>query len=498
MCTTEPKLDLAESSGTGTPDDASTATPNSGRRTVIDGGDVAEKRKRLRHQSHREESLNNSYQKDSFQKLRSSYHKNCLVGQESAPPKSFNKKNFDDIDKPGRDFLNSLDAKLRRLKEGDAIKLAGKTMKKAASVDNRPLFITTVKTGVFLEPPPELAALLGLKSYHTSSESSGSIGLGEDVLMYSFSSHPRVLNNNNRYPSKKNNTHLCKSKSLNVENSQARAEPRAKRDVTNNARNKKDEMPATIPYGNVMFDRRVVRGPLFHQHPIPTVGSESQAARQAEARRRAMARRKAQCQRTRNLYFRPLEATIGIQTDYFLDRPPSPIYVPTKTGIDASTQIYPGELFDFDTEVRPILEVLVGKTIEQSLIEVLEEEEVEAIREQQRAYKETRDAEKAEQLRLEEMERRKREEMEKRMFEQEEAMKIQQETEDRVAGAVLTTGYIADLLPSIVTSLKDSGYAVDDIKEGNSTVPHCLFKIRTDTRLFSPGGNPLRKIRGFF
>jgi hypothetical protein len=41
------------------------------------------------------------------------------------------------------------------------------------------------------------------------------------------------------------------------------------------------------------------------------------------------------------------------------------------------------ELFDFDTEVEPLLEVLVGKVLEQALCEVLEEEELEAMRQHQ-------------------------------------------------------------------------------------------------------------------
>jgi hypothetical protein len=64
------------------------------------------------------------------------------------------------------------------------------------------------------------------------------------------------------------------------------------------------------------------------------------------------------------------------------------------------------QLFDFDIEVKPILEVLVGKTIEQSLLEVMEEEELANLRQQQREYEEMRNAEKVEQQRLEEQERR--------------------------------------------------------------------------------------------
>ena len=68
------------------------------------------------------------------------------------------------------------------------------------------------------------------------------------------------------------------------------------------------------------------------------------------------------------------------------------------------------QLFDFDLEVKPILEVLVGKTVEQSLLEVMEEEELAALKEQQRIFEENRNAELVETQRLEEQERRNREE----------------------------------------------------------------------------------------
>ena len=64
------------------------------------------------------------------------------------------------------------------------------------------------------------------------------------------------------------------------------------------------------------------------------------------------------------------------------------------------------QLFDFDAEVKPVLEVLVGKTLEQSLLEVLEEEELADLRQQQRIYEQLRNAEMAEQQRLEEQDRR--------------------------------------------------------------------------------------------
>ena len=38
------------------------------------------------------------------------------------------------------------------------------------------------------------------------------------------------------------------------------------------------------------------------------------------------------------------EADAECQTDIFLDRPPTPLFVPTKSGIDVATQIMEGEV----------------------------------------------------------------------------------------------------------------------------------------------------------
>lgn len=69
-------------------------------------------------------------------------------------------------------------------------------------------------------------------------------------------------------------------------------------------------------------------------------------------------------------------AVIEAQTDEFLPEPPPEQYEPQKTGIDAHTQVEDGELFKFDYEVEPILDVLVNKTLEQSIMEVEEEFEL--------------------------------------------------------------------------------------------------------------------------
>ena len=54
--------------------------------------------------------------------------------------------------------------------------------------------------------------------------------------------------------------------------------------------------------------------------------------------------------------------------------------------------------------MKPMLEVLVGKTVEQALLEVMEEEELAMLRSDQLSYREIRNAELVEQQRLEEKE----------------------------------------------------------------------------------------------
>ncbi|XP_016837407.1 radial spoke head protein 3 homolog A isoform X1 [Nasonia vitripennis] len=408
------------------------------------------------------------------------------------------------------DFNEALSQKLRRIQEQELEDEQRRQAVRANYVQHPRPFITTVKTGEFLMPPPEVAVLLGIAPNLGSNNSDI-----DDIDGYcsrtkfrqqlvSLNRKPEVRHqmHNSRCPmalkatedfsalstarkSSKRDSHLT-STSLTP-----RALPK-KLDPIEGAKNmlpKPWDHPP--PFGNLMFDRRIVRGSMFAATPVLIDGELSQAARQAESRRRQAIRKRAQQQATKatlvrigtpppvpgrkhepvqtelfleELFEKPDESEVAVQTDYFLDRPATPPFCPPKKGEDASTQIEPGDLFDYDTEVQPILEVLVGKTIEQALIEVLEEEEIATLREQQRKFLELRAAEKAEQQRLEEQDRRLREEKDRRVKQHEEAIKTQQETEERVAAAVLLTGYIAELLPTVLESLKISGFLLDEIK----------------------------------
>ncbi|XP_032912568.1 radial spoke head protein 3 homolog [Catharus ustulatus] len=243
---------------------------------------------------------------------------------------------------------------------------------------------------------------------------------------------------------------------------------------------------------NIMIDPRVVRGNVLcvRHPPESTEPSTREVKRQRRAQKQGLARKLTQEQiRTgtpepvegrqhvsvqTELYLeeisdRVIEVDGECQTDEFLDRPPTPLFIPAKTGKDVATQIEEGELFDFDIEVKPILEVLVGKTVEQALLEVMEEEELAQLWSHQRAFAELRNAEFAELQRLEEQDRRIREEKERRRLEHLEKLHKQKETAEKIAARAFAQRYLADLIPSVFNNLHDSGFFYDPIERDIET-----------------------------
>lgn len=79
--------------------------------------------------------------------------------------------------------------------------------------------------------------------------------------------------------------------------------------------------------------------------------------------------------------------------DYYIDRPPTPEFKPLEKGKDVSTQIVDTELFDFEIEVVPVLQVLVGKTLDQARMELIEDSERKELQEHKKLFVKKRDAE---------------------------------------------------------------------------------------------------------
>ncbi|CAL8108888.1 unnamed protein product [Calicophoron daubneyi] len=240
-------------------------------------------------------------------------------------------------------------------------------------------------------------------------------------------------------------------------------------------------------YGNLMYDRRVIRGNTYALHILPAEAQTDpvELHRQIEHKRRAIARRRQKDEIRPSsplpldgrlhkpiqteLYLEALtdyieEGDNDCQTDAFLDRPPTPLYVAAKLGSDEETQILQGDLFDFMLEVQPVLEVLVGKTLEQALVEVLEEEELTNIREQQQIFEEIRQVDLVEVHRLIERDRRIREEKEKRKAERIITAAREQELADKVAAQAFARAYLSDLQNQVFTNLTENGYFYDPVE----------------------------------
>ncbi|XP_025021042.1 radial spoke head protein 3 homolog [Python bivittatus] len=242
-----------------------------------------------------------------------------------------------------------------------------------------------------------------------------------------------------------------------------------------------------VHYGNLMYDRRVVRGNTYAMQmlswspePDPT-----EIQKRHEAHKKMLERKQAREESEvhapeiedpgsrinvqTELYLeeiadRVIEVDMECQTDAFIQRPPSPLFTPEKTGADVATQIEEGELFDFDIEVKPMLEVLVGKTLEQALLEIMEEEEFDDLRAHQCAYQEFRIAELAEVQRLEEQDRRHREEKERRKAQRYKRKENQAMVSKKVAAQGFAQQYLTDLIPSVFSNLRNKGFFYDEVQ----------------------------------
>ena len=231
---------------------------------------------------------------------------------------------------------------------------------------------------------------------------------------------------------------------------------------------------------NIMYDRRVVRGNTYAAQIVPAVPADESASMPKPVKRRTKhirgpaatdpveGRRHMDVQT--DSYLEELtdvvpESDIAVQTDPFIDRPPTPLFVPAKTGVDAVTQILPGELFDFDFEVEPILEVLVGKTLEQGMMEVMEEEELAAMRAHQEHFEQIRNAELVATQRMEAAEKRKVEEKARRLAQERERLDREKMVREKVAASVFSRGYLSGIVSGVYDKLYADGFFYDPVEK---------------------------------
>merc|ERR1712093_626036 len=236
---------------------------------------------------------------------------------------------------------------------------------------------------------------------------------------------------------------------------------------------------------NIMWDRRVVRGNTYAAQIVATAAPDvvQQLQRDVQDQNRPKQRDTKEFRAPTpepvqgrhhidvqtDAYLEEVsdkvpEHEVETQTDEFLDRPASPLFIPMKTGVDKDTQILEGDLFDFELEVEPILDVLVGKTLEQSMMEVMEEEELAELRAHQEEFIQLRNAELAETQRMEEAERRKYEEKERRLAEERERVAREKVLKEKVSAAAFAKNYMGGIESAVLERLSKMAYFYDPVE----------------------------------
>ncbi|XP_023032958.1 radial spoke head protein 3 homolog A isoform X2 [Drosophila willistoni] len=374
----------------------------------------------------------------------------------------------------------------------------------ALDMPQRPRFETTVPTGIFLPPPHELQSLpASMLRRH----------------VYAYSSYPIILQSyyQNKEPTTEKDTKtrlngvrataaigaaapLTTSKTSAAAAAAASAaapsveqanlagglhitKAQFQQQLQQRQRDKRPVVPPPEPYKNVMYDRRVIKGSNFGNPSI--VADVDPFDKAAELRRRNMLRKRSiQCRNQRNvlgtpppvkgrkhetiqtekylekLVQRPPEFSVDTQTDLYLEKPPTPPFIPAKVGIDVGTEIADGELFHFDAEAQPIIDVLVDACIEQSMLEVAHEMELDSLRRKQEEFLAHREAELAELRRLEAEEIRLQAEKERRLRQDAIAKELDEEMQKSVTAAKLLQGHIASLVPEVLENIEPASDAV--------------------------------------
>ena len=149
---------------------------------------------------------------------------------------------------------------------------------------------------------------------------------------------------------------------------------------------------------------------------------------------------------------------IGAQTDFFIDTPPIPLIMKVKTGTDTGSQVEDNEIFDFDIEVEPVLSALIGKCLEHSRMEVLEEEEIRKMRQEQARYDEIKANEERETQILLEQELKRLDDNKRRKEEKVRFKEGQVEIHKKLISRIISKDYLNNLRTKTLKKIKERGF----------------------------------------
>ena len=146
-------------------------------------------------------------------------------------------------------------------------------------------------------------------------------------------------------------------------------------------------------------------------------------------------------------------ADLGIQSDEIDYIEKEKVFFPQKLGKDISTQILDGELFSFDRDVQPLLTVVVGKTLEQSLLEIEQEDEIASLREAKLMYSKKKDDENKRIKNLEDREIQKKYNNDAKKEHRKEIREKRKKTQKELISRVMSKTYLRDLLKNSYNDL---------------------------------------------
>ena len=235
-------------------------------------------------------------------------------------------------------------------------------------------------------------------------------------------------------------------------------------------------------YINILHDPRVVRGNTYAAFVIPSsLQMEFLRMKEEEEKRKKLMKipkklprvalmgrnrrdermqKEEEEQRPESPILKPIDIKEKVEDIpyFFEDRPNTPKYIPLPKGKDEATQIIDGELFDFEMEVKPILEVLVGRSVIQAQYELIEEYEREEYLNHKKNYERKREFE-LNKLQRTEAKYIRQEEEKQRRFKQKEQRKINDIImQKKLMANVFSKNFLKNLKGNTFRHLQERGF----------------------------------------
>merc|ERR1712224_914978 len=165
-------------------------------------------------------------------------------------------------------------------------------------------------------------------------------------------------------------------------------------------------------------------------------------------------------------------------------------------GVDVQTEVAELDLFDFDMYVDPILTTLCGKSMDQGLTEVLQEQEMKLIKRHRQRFDQERGVTYAQAQRLESELNRGKAEVERRIKqrEQKEAEDLKQEAQ--MDARTAAKQYYEDLQDTVMERLQEAGHFYDPtVSQVESTfIPWLTEKVARQLQEVQRGRDNLDQI----